>query len=222
MDSSISNTLITVLQDINIYEVDRYSALPDTTWNKTSEYNYKSKILIDKNAEYLQKKNKASKRAVIIAIIAAIAMTITACIYYKEIIKFVKEIDEKVFGLSFDTDKSEKIETVMNIDTSPYNLERIEFARSSADVYSVWSDGERRIIFQQISKVSMDLTIDNEGTNIHPEEINGYTVYCSTKKGFMNATWTDGTYAYSLILSPGFEWDDLYYLVRSLHPVENI
>ena len=165
-------------------------------------------------------KRLSRRKAIAIAIIAAIMLTLTACVIYREEIKgFFVEVFDKSLKLS-STDDANSLEIK---EYAPAYMPK-DYYLTNESYYSdriqkSWSNGNSKIILRQTIKNSNTLTVDTEDDSYIFRTLDDLQLHCVQRNSIYVITWCMDDYVFTLRCPDELSWEEIEAIIAGIEPM---
>lgn len=201
--------------------VEKVESLPPAPFSTSDSFNDAMNNFINERKELRLRKIQIRK-AVAIAIIAALVLSFAACciIYREEIKGFFVEIYDKHGKLSSsETDSSFSINMYRpKYMPSGYYLNKS--TRGASFVQSTWIKNEDSILLTQSPDIKSEIRIDTEDDCYSSRLLNNITLYYTNKTEATLITWRQYDSIFTLLCPKDISWYEIEKIILSLELFE--
>ena len=204
-----------------IEEIKRIDALPAVEYQPSKEYSDFLEKLFSESKKDDERRTLLKKRKIFLvaALIALLALTITACSVITPIREFIVEVFEKYTLFTSHTDgESEFIDEKYDICHLPNGYKLSSCFEENTFLKRVYKNGEKTISFKQ-NVYGGSYKIDSEGEPIKEIAINEIKVFFFTKRENEYAVWSVEKYLFTLSYPEELDFSEVEKMIRSVAPI---
>lgn len=158
-----------------------------------------------------------SKKKILICIIAAILIFVTACTFREPILDFFEEIYESFTKLSTNEDADKKIDDVYMPSYVPAEYEIVSQNSNQLGLNVIWSDGENKIVYNQSPLNNENALLDTENNNYISLYIGEQPVYYILKNNTYFFIWENNHYSFKLKCSGAIQMEEIEKIISSIY-----
>ena len=210
-----------VLYAAELAEIEMIERLPEVEFEHSEKYkNFLSEAFeLARKEENRKSKMIKRKTFLIAALIALLALTVTACSVIKPVREFIIEVFEKYTLFTSDNNgESEFIE-------QKYNLHFIPFGYEISDCFD--EDSFRKIVYEKDGNIiSFEQGVlsglhkyDSENTTVVEADIDGKHIYLFTKWKNDLAVWSDSNYHFAISYPEELDFSEVCKMIESVAPI---
>lgn len=213
------NIIKKALYDVEMLELKKLESLPNANAVYSQEYIKKKDALIRR-----EQKREASlikwplKKNIIIfaAMISLLALTVTACVFRKQIKEFVFKVYDAYTLIYLDAEKPQQLQEIYELTYIPDEYEVVENTVYPTSVINAWSDGVKEIVLIQTAVGTNVMTIDTENAQYETIQIENITLYCTYKNNANTFLWNMGENTFLMTCPDTTPWEDVERMILNM------
>ena len=221
MTKNRNEILKEVLWAAELEEIRRIDSLPRVKYDPSEKYTEFLEKLFKESKKDDEQRTVLKKRKIILiaAIVALLALTITACSVITPVREFIIEVFEKyTLFTSTPSDESDFIEVRYGISFIPEGYEMSECIDESSIKITTYQNNEKTIQFNQ-SILSGIIHIDSEGVETIELDIGEKHIYLFTKWKDDQVVWSDEKYLFTISYPEELDFSEVEKMIRSVAPI---
>ena len=202
--------------------VEKVKSLPPAPFPTSDSFN-KAMVDLINERKARQLRVLQIRKAVAIAIIAALVLSFAACciIYREEIKGFFVEMHAGYAQLnSNNASNVDDIFCKYSPSYTPvgYTLDKVTSGNNNIQHY--WKNGDKSISLVQIKTEMSSGRIDTYDESYFEKTLNGTTLHCTTRNHCTTVIWKDSASIFTLVCTDDISWDEIENMILSLELVE--
>ena len=200
---------------VAMQEVKLMDSFPEVDLPHSEEY-LSSIVTISCQVRIIKDKKHSLKKKLLIGLVAALLVILTACAFSKPIINFVEKTYTKFTEFFAADSENSKIEAIYMPEYIPegYKIATISKGETTYDV--TWSNGEHKIIYFQRPLNNESIVVDTENAEHGTYYIGEQSVYYTYKNNVYLYVWENDVYSFQLRCSDTIPREEVEKIILSI------
>ena len=200
------------LYDVDTMEIIKLSALPAVPFVASTKHNDKVQKLIDserRRENSVLKLPFRNKVVIIIALFLILSLTLTACIFRKEIKEFIIKIYTSSIGFDSNTDKYDDNYTEHIFTYIPVEYKLIDSFDNVKNSKKVYSCDDKLLVIEQCSSKGDMVQLGSDDQTYNHRLIDKYNVYYTYTKNTYALIWNYQEKIFIISCHESLGWDEI-------------
>ena len=200
------------LYDVDTMEIIKLSVLPAVPFVASTKHNDKIQKLIDserRRENSVLKLPFRNKVVIIIALFLILSLTLTACIFRKEIKEFIIKIYTSSIGFDSNTDKYDDNYTEHIFTYIPVEYKLIDSFDNVKNSKKVYSCDDKLLVIEQCSSKGNVVQLGSDDQTYNHRLIDKYNVYYTYTKNTYVLIWNYQEKIFIISCHESLGWDEI-------------
>ena len=200
------------LYDVDTMEIIKLSVLPAVPFVASTKHNDKIQKLIDserRRENSVLKLPFRNKVVIIIALFLILSLTLTACIFRKEIKEFIIKIYTSSIGFDSNTDKYDDNYTEHIFTYIPVEYKLIDSFDNVKNSKKVYSCDDKLLVIEQCSSKGDMVQLGSDDQTYNHRLIDKYNVYYTYTKNTYVLIWNYQEKIFIISCHESLGWDEI-------------